>query len=274
MAFDWEIDQLDLEHYLSTVGVAAQPPSLAALAGLHEAHVRTFPFENIDVLLDQHQGVGLKVIADKFLRGRGGYCFEHSSLLAAVLERLGYAVERRLARVGDPALAGRTHLVVIVTLYGRRWLWYPGFGLSLLRPLPMDDGAEEEQEGRSFRLVAGPDDTWALHRRTSGDWELLHTADALPVRPVDVVMGHHFTSTFPESHFRAGLRFGFQADGRHVALTSDTITIRRAGQPTEHRPLADGELLATLRELGVRLSDDEETRLAARLAELGNPSPR
>lgn len=222
------------------------------------------------MLLDQHQGVALKVVAEKFLRGRGGYCFQHESLLAAVLERLGYAVERRLARVGDPALAARTHLVVIVTLEGRRWLCDPGFGLSLIRPLPLEDGAEDIQEGRTFRLVAGPDETWALHRRTSHGWELLHTTDALPVRPVDVAMGHHYTSAFPGSHFRAGLRFGFQAEGRHVAMSSDSITIRRAGQPTEHRPLADGELTATLRELGVRLSTDEESRLVARLAELSN----
>lgn len=263
MADDWETALLDLERYLRTVGVEPRPPSVAALSELHEAHVRTFPFENIDVLLDQHQGVGLAAVSDKFLRGRGGYCFEHSSLLAAVLERLGYVVERRLARVGDPGSSGRTHLVVLVSLDGRHWLCDPGFGLSLLRPLPVEDGAEDEQEGRSFRLVAGADDTWALHRLTSNGWELMHTTDTLPVQPVDVVMGHHFTSTYPSSHFRSGLRFGFQADGRHVAMSSDTITIRREGQPTEHRPLADGELIATLRELGVRLSEDEEIRLAA-----------
>ena len=270
MADDWDSALLDLDGYLGTVGVVSREPSVAALAELHEAHVRTFPFENIDVLLDQHPGVAITVIADKFLRGRGGYCFEHSTLLAALLQRLGYDVERRLARVGDTASSGRTHLVVLVSLDGRRWLCDPGFGLSLLRPVPLVDGTEHEQEGRSFRLVEGPDDTWELHRLTSSGWELMHTTDALPVRPVDVVMGHHYTSTFPDSHFRSGLRFGLQADGRHVSMSSDAITIRRAGQPTEHRPLADGELLATLRELGVRLSTEEEERLAARLADLAH----
>lgn len=262
----WLTDRLDLEAYLAAVGVPAAPPSLPELARLHEAHVRTFPFENIDVLLDQHRGVSLEVVAEKFLRGRGGYCFEHASLLAGALERLGYDVQRRLARVGDVELAARTHLVVVVTLEGRRWLCDPGFGLSVLRPVPLVDGFEEEQEGQRYRVVSGPGDTWALHRLAAAGWELMHTTDGLRVRPVDVVMGHHFTSTFPTSHFRHDLRFGFQAPGRHVALTSETITIRVPGQPTEHRPLREGELLVTLRELGVRLSEEEERRLALRLA--------
>lgn len=273
MTDPWQTDRLDLPAYLATIGVDPTPPGAAGLATLHEAHVRSFPFENIDVLLDQHRGVTLPVVAEKFLRGRGGYCFEHASLLAAALQRLGYDAQRRLARVGDAEQAGRTHLVVVVTLEGRRWLCDPGFGLSVLRPVPLEDGFEEEQDGQRYRVTAGADDdTWSLHRLTSHGWELMHTTDPLRVRPVDVAMGHHWTSTHPDSHFRTGLRFGLQAPGRHVALGSDTITVRTPGEPTAHRPLRDGELLATLRELGVRLSEEEERRLATRLAELaGHP---
>ena len=51
MAADpWQVDDLDLEGYLGRVGVAARAPSRAALAELHEAHVRTFTFDNVDVL--------------------------------------------------------------------------------------------------------------------------------------------------------------------------------------------------------------------------------
>ena len=72
--------------------------------------MRTFTFDNIDVLLEQHPGVGLDAVQAKFVgRGRGGYCFEHATLFAAALERLGYPVERRLGRVGDPSEKARTH---------------------------------------------------------------------------------------------------------------------------------------------------------------------
>ena len=99
----WQVDRFDLDGYLARVDRPAEPPSRAALDALHEAHVRTFTFDNIDVLLDQHPGVGLEQVQAKFIgRGRGGYCFEHGTLFAAALERLGYDVTRRLGRVGPP----------------------------------------------------------------------------------------------------------------------------------------------------------------------------
>src|SRR5215217_8827589 len=109
------VEQLELDDYLDRIGVPPAPPSREALGALHEAHVRAFTFDNIDVLLDQHPGVSLEAVQEKFVgRGRGGYCFEHTVLFAAALERLGYDVERRLGRVGDPATAPRTHCVVMV----------------------------------------------------------------------------------------------------------------------------------------------------------------
>ena len=75
--------------------------------------MRTFTFDNIDVLLGTHPGVTLDAVQAKFVtRGRGGYCFEHGTLFAAVLERLGYrratpARTRRSAdRVAPDALRG------------------------------------------------------------------------------------------------------------------------------------------------------------------------
>lgn len=40
-------------------------------------------------------------------------------------------------------------------------------------------------------MVRNDDGTWGLHRLREGGWELAHTTDELPVRPVDVVIGHH-----------------------------------------------------------------------------------
>ena len=74
-------------------------------------------------------------------------------------------------------------------------------------------------------------------------------------------MGHHFTSTYPGSHFTTGLMVGRHQPGRHVTVTHEALTIRRPGQPTEHRPLREGELDEWLSTLEVPLSPDERTRL-------------
>jgi N-hydroxyarylamine O-acetyltransferase len=258
-------EQLDLDAYLARIGGSAAPPSRAALDVLHEAHVRSFTFDNIDVLLDRHPGVRLDAVQAKFVgRGRGGYCFEHMVLFSAALERLGYDVERRLGRVGDPSAAPRTHCVVVVTVDGDRLLADPGFGMSVLRPIPLTDGAEDDYGGWRYRLRSVPvggGRGWALERWRDEHWELMHTHDELPVQPVDLAVGHHFTSTFPTIHFRQMLMLTRHLDDRHVAVTHETVTVRRPGAPTEHRALLDGELADRLDELAVALTADERVAL-------------
>ena len=277
-AHAWQIERLDLDAYLTRIGVAAQPPSRAALDRLLEAHVRAFTFDNIDVLLEQHPGVGLDAIQSKFVgRGRGGYCFEHATLFAAALERLGFTLERRLGRVGDPNESARTHTVVVVTVDGQQLLCDPGFGFSTLRAIRLVDGAEDDDGGRTLQVREVPEGSgraWQLYRRGQNGWELAHTHDELPVRPVDVVNGHHYTSTFPTSIFRQMLMVAGYADDTHLTLTQSTLTVRRPGTRTEHRDLALDELPALLHEMKVPLTDEELERLMSRLAELRTPASR
>jgi N-hydroxyarylamine O-acetyltransferase len=267
----WLIEGLDLDAYLRRIQTAAAAPSRTALDGLHEAHVRTFTFDNIDVILGQHPGVRLDAVQEKFVgRGRGGYCFEHAVLFAAVLERLGYDVERRLGRVGDPS-APRTHCVLLVTVDGEQVLADPGFGLSLLRPISLTDGAENDYGGWRYRLrlvPLGAGRGWALERWRDEHWEAMHLHDELPVHPLDYVVGHHFTSTFPTIHFRQMLMLTRHLPDRHVAVTHETVTVRRPGRTTEHRELRDGELGDLLDELDVPLTADERMGLIAKVREL------
>jgi N-hydroxyarylamine O-acetyltransferase len=272
MAHAWQIELLDVDAYLTRIGVSVQPPSRSALDRMLEAHVRAFTFDNIDVLLAQHPGVGLDAVQSKFVgRGRGGYCFEHATLFAAALERLGYDVERRLGRVGDADEVARTHAVVVVTIDDQQLLCDPGFGFSTLRAIPLDHGAEDDYGGRVLRVCEVPEGAgraWELHRRGQDGWELAHTHDELPVRPVDVVHGHHYTSTFPTSIFRQMLMVAGHTTDYHLTVTQSTVTVRRPGAPPEHRSITLDDVPQLLRRLNVPLTDDEWDRLSRRLAEL------
>lgn len=265
----------DLQSYLGRTGAAGEPPSLHALTRLLRAHVRTFPFDTIDVLLEQHPGVDLATVREKFLhRDRGGYCFEHATLFHSVVEALGYDAQLALGRVGDPATAPRTHLGVIVDLDGVRYLCDPGIGVPPTAPIELRDGARLEggiwpheirrvDEGR-----AGP--AWQLWRVRSGGWEHMHTMDELPVRRVDVEVGHHWTSTAQASHFLSSLtlaRHGVTSDGVavQISVSADTVTERRAGSPSRQRPYDVAELPEILARLGIRLDTAEAAELLERV---------
>jgi N-hydroxyarylamine O-acetyltransferase len=133
MTGEWDIDRLDLEAYLRRVGFAGDTaPTVQTLAALHRAHVAAVPFENVDIVLGRGVSVELDSVQAKLVdRGRGGYCYEHGLLFGAALERLGYTVDRLLARVGGeeqrPPRA-RTHMTLVVRADGVRWLADVGSG--------------------------------------------------------------------------------------------------------------------------------------------------
>jgi N-hydroxyarylamine O-acetyltransferase len=113
---------VDVDAYLDRIEHPRVPVSATALRSLHEAHVRAIPFENVDVVLGTHPGLELGVISDKLVRRhRGGYCYEHAQLFAAVLERLGFAVQRRIARVQPHRPGPRPHMILAGAPTGFGW---------------------------------------------------------------------------------------------------------------------------------------------------------
>src|SRR5579862_6589879 len=105
MTDEWSVATLDLDAYLERIGYAGPAgklePSGKTLGALHRAHLAAIPFENLDIMLGRGVKVDLESIAAKLVHARrGGYCFEHGQLFGAALERLGFEVERLLARVG------------------------------------------------------------------------------------------------------------------------------------------------------------------------------
>src|SRR5260370_17959048 len=91
----------DLDAYFERVNWrGASAASYATLAGILEAHMTHIPFENFDVLLGRGVRLDLEGLQAKLVGARrGGYCFEHSPLLAPALDHLGFSPLRRVPRV-------------------------------------------------------------------------------------------------------------------------------------------------------------------------------
>lgn len=193
------------------------PPNWETLAALHHVWPHTIPFENIEVLLNRPISTALADIADKLLtRGRGGYCFEHNLLFKQVLEEAGFSVTPHLARVvwglEEPAPTPQTHMLLIVTLEGTRYLADVGFGgVSLPAPLRLEEG---EQQG--FVLARTGRDQWLLSLAGPEQKRLMYLFDERPCEQVDIVVANHFVSTHPESLFRHNLIMaGLREEGQY-----------------------------------------------------------
>ncbi|MEV0701377.1 arylamine N-acetyltransferase [Saccharopolyspora sp. NPDC050389] len=260
---EWQIEAVDVDGYLARIGHPRVEPSAAALRSLHEAHVRAIPFENIDVILRQHPGVALADINDKLVRrGRGGYCYEHALLFAAVLENLGFDVQRRMARTRPRQFGFRTHAMLRVRVDGVDYLADVGFGANLFSPMQFQDGALFDQAGWKHRLVR-EGALWTLEIETAEGWEALHSSDETPQHMADYEVAHHFISTHPRSPFSRKPVVMRLDQGLSRRLVGDELTVERPGGDVEVTKISADQLESVLRDLDVVLSDAEFDALRA-----------
>ena len=265
---DWSIDKLDVDAYLARIGYAGPTdPSEATLAALYRAHLAAVRFENLDIFLSGTVDVSLEAIQDKIVfRGRGGYCYEHAQLFGAVLERLGFGVERLLARVGPdggPARP-RTHLTLRVRTGQNVWLADPGFGSSPPAPLSLRryrSGGPQEVDGWIYEVTPDTEhgqEVWKLRAYQAGDWTTLHRWEDTTIQPVDVVLSNHYTSTHPDSWFTWQPIIVRRDPDAIRSILGRTYTVTRADQTKTRSELTDKEFTAALTgEFGLRLTEDE-----------------
>jgi N-hydroxyarylamine O-acetyltransferase len=260
----WEIGLLDLDAYLERIGFAAAPAAadLDTLRALHRAHHAAIPFENVDIVLGRGVEVDLDSVQGKLVRRpRGGYCFEHNLLFAAVLARLGYAVTRLAGRVHPSGAGARTHMLLRVVLDGEPWLADVGFGGRLVEPLPLR-AATVSQGGWRYRLRAAGPDTWRLEGDEPDGWSDLYEFTLEPQRPIDYVVYNHYTSTHPGSPFAGQVVvLHTEADIRY-ALVGTELTTTWPDGAAERAVVGAGELPGILAErFGIGLDPDEQAAL-------------
>ena len=265
---DWSVGKLDVAAYLRRIGYEGpDDPSEATLMALYRGHLNSIRFENFDVFLKGAVAVDLESIQEKIVfQGRGGYCYEQAQLFGAVLERLGFGVERLLARVGPdggPARP-RTHLTLRVRAGQNVWLADPGFGSSPPVPLSLRghrSGGPQETDGWIYEVTADVEhgqEVWKLREYQAGTWATLHRWDDAMVQPVDVVMSNYYTSTHPDSWFTWQPVLVKRDPDAIRSILGRTYTVTKAGYEKSRSELTDKEFAAALTgEFALRLTDDE-----------------
>jgi len=238
--------------YLHRIGWSGpRTPTLETLAGILRAHITRIPWENLDVLLGRGIKLDLDSIYDKLVVARrGGYCYEHSTLLAAGLSDAGFTPIAHAARVTfvrPRTEAPRTHMLLTVPIDGTTYMVDPGYGgHGPLVPMPLvADAVVRDGPGDAHRLVRH-DGHWVLEAHLDGAWRSLWASTLEPESPADFVMANHFTATFPESRFVTMLLMrAVTADGRRVSVSNRDVTIARDGV-FEKSQLADRAALRKL----------------------------
>ncbi|MDE1150431.1 MAG: arylamine N-acetyltransferase [Azospirillaceae bacterium] len=211
-------------------------PDMKTLRELLLAHLWTFPFENLDVLLGRPIRLDLDSVQRKLVHDhRGGYCFEHATLFAAVLEAMGYTVSRHLARVvltTPRAQSPRTHMFIVVDLPQGRFIVDPGFGGPGTHvPIILED-LGMTQPGPSRHWMTRDGNVWVLRSR-QGDKDIdLWVSDLSVDYAVDFEMSSQYVATHPDSIFTANLMMNRFLNGGRISLMNREVKKDMMGRIT------------------------------------------
>jgi N-hydroxyarylamine O-acetyltransferase len=232
----------DSASYFARIGyTGSTDPTIDTLRLLHLAHLRTVPFENLDISL------GREIVCDEerffhkivHLR-RGGFCYELNGAFAALLRALGFPVSllsARVSREDGSASPEFDHLALKVDL-DETWLADVGFGDSFLEPLLLRPDIEQEQPTGRFRIAAVGDTRIVQRQVDDGPWKSQYQFTLASRQLSDFESRCWLQQTSPESHFTRQRICTLPTQDGRITL-SDLNLIRTTGKAREERMLRD-----------------------------------
>ena len=243
---------IDLRRYFERIAHAGEArPDEATLRAIVARHAAAIPFENLAAFLGEPVPLELPALEGKLLTpGRGGWCFEHNLLLAGALESIGFEVRRLAARVRwnvPPQVAtARSHMLLLVTIAGERWIADVGFGgLTLTAPLRLEPGVEQATPHEPHRLLLDHE-RYTLQAKAGGEWQAMYVFDLQRQEMADYQVSNWYLANHPDSQFVKGLICARAAPDKRHALRNTRYAVHYPDGRTQRRFIGTVEELKAL----------------------------
>lgn len=229
-----------IDAYLARIGYdGPRDPTPETLRALHEHHLLSVPFENLDIHWHREIVVDPARSVEKIVQQRrGGFCYELNGAFATLLRALGFDVTLLSARV--PTSAGPLgppfdHMALLVRFGDKRLLADVGFGDSFLHPLDLDGHGDQE----GFRIEGD--------RVVRSDGSLEYVFDLTPRDFAEFAPMCAWQQTSPESSFTKKWVCSVATRDGRTTLTRDRLIVTRNGR-REERSVGVGEWNGVLRD--------------------------
>lgn len=218
----------DIFAYLSRIGYCGElEANVKTLAGLMRAHMKSVPFENLEVFFDKREpDLSTAVLFDKIVtRRRGGYCFELNGLFSRLLSSLGFSVSLFAARVvKGEYLSPPSHEVLCVAAEGKRYFCDVGFGGPVpSSPIELRYDCELRcDEGRVYRFEKRDCGTALRIIRDGELLDLLIFSEA-PLDAVDFIPLNAFCACSPLEPFIHKVMVWKREEGGRISIDGDSF---------------------------------------------------
>src|SRR3954452_3120736 len=172
-------------------------PDVSGLIAVHRAYLERVPYEDLAVQLGETGPLDPDLLTARVLSGRGGYCFELNTVLAALLRSVGFTVSHHQAVVGG--VGPTNHMALLVEADGSLWLADAGLGEGCLGQLPLVSGSYPIGPF-TYTLTHEECGTWWMGQHEWGSVDGFRMDTAEP-SVADFEAHHRRLATDPESSF-------------------------------------------------------------------------
>jgi N-hydroxyarylamine O-acetyltransferase len=219
-----------------------EPVTIYSLSEILQKTAKTIPFENLAILNKSYKDITKENLMEKILtKNEGGVCYDINTTLYYFLIENGFEVTLLRGQVFIPTVknwspTGRTHVIVLLTHDGVRYIVDSGFGLNLsLNPVPLNGGVVSSETG-VFRIrrtdsedgdyvmemrLKGRDHDWVTGYKFDLDDEISGKSELNQVQRIIVES--------PHSPFNKAPLLTKITDRGNIVLTENSLTVRIDG---------------------------------------------
>lgn len=275
----WDSEPLDLAAYLERIGYDGPlEPTFDTLRALQSAHLEAIAFEGLNPYLGLPVPLDIGSLQDKMVYGRrGGYCHEQNTLFGTVLDRLGFHVTGRNARMlmgaDERVVTARGHAILSVVIDGTDWHVDVGIGnVGPRGPIPLAEGAQVFTGPWEYRMERTDLGHWLLRYRRpqDGEWfNVVQFTEEVHYRS-DYADANIIAATHGSSPFTRQPIVAHNGDRVRYALSGRTLNTYLPNGEKSTRELGAEDVPGALRsEFGIHLTEEQADELVRRL---GAPS--
>jgi N-hydroxyarylamine O-acetyltransferase len=207
------------------------------------------PFENLSIHWGEPIILTDEALFDKIVtRRRGGFCYELNGLFAALLRSLGFTVAMLSARTANDAgqFSVEFDHMTLMVLADSSWLVDVGFGDTFRKPLLLEVGVVQRQNGRDY-LIKNDGEFRTLMEYKAGDgWRAQYRFDLEPYQYADYEQRCHYHQTSPESHFTQKRVCSRATPAGRLTLSGETFITTTSNGERQERLLGDEDEVAQI----------------------------
>jgi len=226
---------MDIIAYLKRINYTGDiRPSKEVLFSLHQLHLLTVPFENLNIHYNLPISLNIPDLFQKIVRERrGGFCYELNGLFNWLLKEIGFKTQLIAARVfdenGNPG-PEFDHAALIVHL-DKRWLIDVGFGGdSFIFPKELTPHKSQEDVHEYFQFRSVDEENWCLLHSADGNFfSKKYIFNFLPHEISDFRQECDRKQKYPESHFVNNLICTKAIPEGRISIFNDQLSEKKNG---------------------------------------------